>query len=323
MLRIVRKVLRLPEALKQIRDRNHSFKQMREYIANGVYFISRDGQFIRVNGNNCVNVKQLFPYVSIVFVHSKQKRTIQFDSGVFLKRYQKTIFISNSKVYSFYLKENVYDSIKEKTTTLLPSLPYHTTPIVFDDRSQLLIADKAKGQSYTDEYHNEMCLELIYEAYMRVPIKEDKLEIKGIIYTVYQCVQHSDFHNNNVFWSDDSYTMIDYDGINYFPMFYDLLYYAFHNKRRINDWIEQWNLEEKLQRVLESRGLQSFENALDVYLAAYISTKIKKYNNNAKTVKHLEFQMGWARVFDFSNYPLSASKYNDYINNADSYNILW
>lgn len=243
-------------------------------------------------------------------IKSKKKINFIVKGGRFFETQYKRCLIGTNKVFSFIKGKNRYLLIKENYLSNKNKLPYDIPSAIFVDKYKLIILNYVKGEFYSDSHHFNEVLDYLFSSYIDIKATLKNVKLDKTDFSLQFCSQHGDCHMKNIVWHDSTFTFIDVDDINNYPLFYDLFYFIFHSLKfdEINKLLNNKKFIEKFNRIIKYRNLS--ENSFDVYLTAVINCWLEDYKATGNK-KDLYFYYKWIENIDLKSFPLAFSIWSE------------
>jgi len=188
----------------------------------------------------------------------------------------KTIVFTDDRAYSFYwnndTRRNILKRIERYNVHVLyPMSEYFSISL----KDYYTVTRRVPGRSYYDKQHHLfLARELLNIAGQSSTIERpekykylDSDTFKNIRFHI----QHGDMKNTNILWQDDfHYCMVDFDGIDIFPTFYDFFYYILSGGFGLEEYLSNY-FDQEILKYMTKQGInEPLEKYKDECLAAFI-----------------------------------------------------
>lgn len=264
-------------------------KILKRYIANGIYVVGKN-QYENYTKTNIrfevekLTFKKLFK--PFIIIYSRRKKKIaEYDRAdvYYRKQTGKMVFCFDDKVVSFYSNNTLCSRALKSIDLFLDKCNYPKCEYFLNDHNKRYnVCSFVKGESVSKkdigtrvrvinkllEYNKtaEKYFDAKYPDNISIGLKDYYPDVLRYLRGGY--VQNGDLNASNIKCDGDDFTIIDFDGINIFPPFFDFFRAIGLNKALFGMFFDGV-FDEGFAAVLSEFGEEFDETKKDKYLAVY------------------------------------------------------
>lgn len=302
------------EKIKIYLERKNAFKKASFVLQNGKYKIIGNSFYLIDNGDT-----RCKRYIRI---KSKGKHSQCIKEGRYLITPYKLLFMNEEIVFSFVRGDQRFSDIKDNFNLYSARLPYKTMDCSFDDNEKLIVSNHVNGVQNNDENHMWRFIDYYFASIQQKYIEMKSLKMSSEQKNIFYYPQHGDCHSKNIFWKENTPTLIDIDDVDSYPLFYDVFYYVIASKHE--DAFIFFRTKEFVTRLNKFCLTNKFKNddidIVDFYLGAYAYFWINKMKKKMK-FHEIYFYLKWFLKGDLSSYPIVSLAIEEYTNNLKKMRI--
>lgn len=255
-----------------------------------------------------------------VHISSSEKNIILLKKGSFHLTPYKTILLGENNAFYFFKNLDNYNDVKRRILSLSSSLGFEIMRSEFLDNHALLISNIVEGKQFKDEGHLSKLMTNLFSLYNAERKDVGERLIDGVDGHVLFMVQHGDCHLGNVFWSSNSFSLIDLDDINYYPFFYDIFYLflSFYHEKAF-DIFRSEKFRNDVELAAKKHNIAD-QNIVDKYLSAYLYYWVNQMKSDTKFFD-IFFYVRWFLNADLTGFPSVVAAIEKYKENLNLYRI--
>lgn len=305
------------DKIVEVLRKRRNLKKIAFVLENGCYIFN--GSEFSLEKNKKI-IKRTKPHLKCS-IFSKNKLDVFYASGSLKETKYKTIYIFENTVYYLYKDMTVYLSLKEKYGLYKKKLIYKTIDLNFDDNYKMVKSEKINGLLFEDEYHFNLFQNFYLEKIKEAPIVKKELNISGQKMSILFAPQHGDIHKRNLFWTSNTFCLIDLDDIDNYPLFYDLFYAYLSFKHE--SAFEYFHTDKFSNNVLKcyiffDKTHHPKIDIVDLYLSQYVQFWINKINKDTDPFEPY-FYLRWFFNANLNNFQLTKSALDSYFEMAKKF----
>ena len=258
---------RMKERFSVFLNLRSCFRKMSFLLENGQYY-AKDRHFQMISDHTEKNPLRMFNVYS-----DRKYQTLYTEGQYYFTQYHYT-FVFDDYTYQIDKGMNRYDDISRRINLYKDRIPYHGMNVSTCDEYRMIISETVHGDN---EYNHKgqfrrlfpEIMVFLFASLRNAEPALERMKMKDGTEDVYFCVQHGDLHYDNVIITKDGPVLIDYDDIDYYPLFYDVFFCALHNKHfDAFNYFRSESFTDLFKETCEHLKIEYDEETIDFYLSA-------------------------------------------------------